>query len=796
MARKSQKAIQSEQTPESPVDSARGEITRSELSKDLDVDGPVKKKKREPKKSVEIELLAEAVPEAEPFLVTPEPSLDQPLPLDHWPACQKFLNRELSWLQFNHRVLQEAQRPNVPLLERTKFLAISDTNLDEFTTVRVSSLKHRLEAGVDDTTPDGLTLSQQLVVIEEEIDKLLLEQQSVWLSLRDELADSGIRLVAPDELNSAELEWLSNHFETQILPVLTPLACDPAHPFPFIPSAGLCLALKLKDGKALWAVLPIPASLPRFIKLGTVLRRDIPRNSIETLTEDRFIATERALPLFFDKLFPNFKVKRSGVFHVLRDSEIEWDTEGKGDLDLTEIYLSAIKGRKWGHVVRLTFEPNVPTDLREFITEQLEADPEDIYELDGLLNLSDLAQLTSVDRPELKFHPQEVRFPERIKDWGGDYFAAISKKDLLVHHPYESFDVVVEFLRQAARDPEVVAIKQTLYRTSRISSIVRALIEAAEAGKSVTVVVELKARFDEEANIRLATDLERAGAHVVYGFVDVKTHAKMTLILRREPKGLKGYMHFGTGNYHPITARVYTDLSYFTCDESLLRDTVRVFNYLTGYAVPRDLQKLVVAPLTLKATLLSLIEAEIAHVAEGRPGQIWAKMNSLVDPDVCSALYRASQRGVQIDLVVRGICCLRPQIKGLSDNIRVKSIVGRFLEHSRVVCFGNGQGLPSKKAKVFLTSADWMPRNLYSRVELMIPIEADSAHAQILEQVMIANLKDTHNSWDLGADGSYRRTPETVEKFSAHEHFLSNPSLSGRGRTRRKEKVAQTISLP
>ena len=736
--------------------------------------------------------MLDALDEPIPEETREDPGLDPP-PL---PPCQRFLNRELSWLAFNRRVLEQAQCMRIPLLERVKFLAISDTNLDEFTTVRVSSLKTRLEAGVDETTPDGMTLSQQLALVIEESEQLLNDQQKVWLELRDELAETGIRLIQPDELHHEELEWLGAYFTREILPVLTPLACDPAHPFPFIPSDGLCLALKLKDGKALWSVLPLPTSLPRFIKIGSGLRKDLPRGSMEIqrLVEDRFLPLERVVPLFFDRLLPNFKVKRCGVFHVLRDTEIEWELEGKGDVDLTEAYLSALKSRKWGHVVRLTFEHGLPADLRDFISTQIEADPEDIFETQGLLNLSHVTQLTQEERPELKFARHEVRFPDRIKESGGDYFAAISSKDFVVHHPYESFDVVVEFLRQAARDPDVIAIKQTLYRTSKISTIVRALVEAAEAGKSVTVVVELKARFDEEANIRLATDLERAGAHVVYGFVDVKTHAKMTLVLRRESKGLKGYMHFGTGNYHPITARVYTDLSFFTCDEAMLRDSTKVFNYLTGYAVPSSLEKLLVAPLNMKKSLLEMISAEIDHVKEGRPGQIWAKMNALVDPEICNALYKASQAGVEIDLVIRGICCLRPGIKGFSDNIRVKSIVGRFLEHARVVCFGNGKTMPHKRAKVFISSADWMPRNLHSRVETMVPIETDSVHAQVLEQVMIANLKDTRNTWHLQSDGTYVRNLES-DGFSAHEHFLKNESLSGRGKVRKKEKSTRQLFL-
>ena len=723
------------------------------------------------------------------------------IPATALPISQRYLNRELSWLAFNYRVLEEAQNPATPLLERVRFLAISDTNLDEFCTVRVANIKGRLEEGLESLTFDGLTLPQQLEMIYAEIEELGREQQQTWQGLRRAMAEEGLRLVQAAELDQDDLEWLQNFFVREVLPVLTPLACDPAHPFPFIPNDGLCMGLRLKDGKSLWSLLPLPPGLPRFIRLGDNPRRDLTRsNSFEgrRWTDQRFLPLEEAIPLFFDRIYPNFKVKRHGLFHVLRDSEAAMELEtSHGQVNLAEHYLRAVKGRKWGHVIRLAFSAGVAEDMRDFITTQLDADVEDVIETDGLLNLSDVAQFTSEDRPDLKFQPFEVRFPERIKDWRGDYFGAIASKDLVVHHPYESFDVVVEFLRQAARDPDVLTIKQTLYRTSKISSIVRALVEAAENGKSVTVVVELKARFDEEANIRLAHDLERAGAHIVYGFVDKKTHAKMTLVLRREPRGLRGYVHLGTGNYHPITAKTYTDISYFTCDDAMVRDVGKVFNYLTGYAVPDRLEKLSMAPINLKTTILGLIEDEIQHAKEGRPASMWAKMNSLVDPEVCDALYRASQAGVQVDLIIRGICCLRPGIPGLSENIRVKSIVGRFLEHSRIICFGNGHRLPHKRAKIFITSADWMPRNFHTRVETLVPMQTDTVHAHLMEQVMMSNLKDTRNSWILGPDGAYRR--QTVQpgeaEFSAHQFFLTNASLSGQGKARRKTKEARQLNL-
>jgi polyphosphate kinase len=696
-------------------------------------------------------------------------------------GSDRYFNRELSWLAFNRRVLEEACNAAHPLLERLRFLSISGANLDEFFMVRVAGLKGQQLQDVDRLSADGMTPGQQLAATIAEADALMQSQQDVWRDLRGQLAEAGIAMLHSNSIEGEAAEWLETHFREQIFPILTPQALDPAHPFPFIPNKGLSVIfdlVRISDREPIRELVMLPATMPRFVRLpGEVAR---------------YVTIQTILKRFAPLLFPGYTVKGAANFRVLRDSDIEIEEEAE---DLVRYFANAIKRRRRGRVIRLEIETGMSEELEAQLKEELAGTDAIITESAGFLGIGDLESLVDEDRPDLKFPPYSPRFPERIREFGGDCFAAIRAKDIVVHHPYETFDVVLAFLRQAAEDPDVVAIKQTLYRAGKQPAVINALIAAAEAGKSVTAVVELKARFDEEQNLLWASALERAGVQVVYGFMEWKTHAKVSMVVRRESGQFRTYCHFGTGNYHPVTAKIYTDLSFFTADPRIGRDAAQMFNYVTGYVEPTDMALVSLSPRDMRPRLMRLIDAEIAFAKAGKPGAIWAKMNSVVDPAVIEKLYEASEAGVKIDLVIRGICCLKPGVVGMSANIRVKSVIGRFLEHSRIWAFGNGKALPNDGAQLFISSADWMPRNFDRRVEYMLPIENPTVHDQILDQVMVANLIDNEQSWELQSDGSYIRTQPGDTPFNLHRYFMTNPSLSGRGAALAASESVPKLSL-
>ncbi len=693
----------------------------------------------------------------------------------------RYFNRELSWLNFNQRVLAEASEPRSPLLERIRFLSISGSNLDEFLMVRVAGLAGQVRSNIEELSLDGLTPSQQLAAIHDAVTALQAEQQAVWRDLRGLLADQGIAIAGDGEFRNGARAWLNDYFREHVLPVITPQAIDPAHPFPFVANQGMGVIFALErvaDGEPMMEMVLLPAGLARFVRLPG--------------KQAAYLASEDLVCRCADILFPGFRVLGTGVFRVLRDSDLEIEEDAE---DLVRYFRTAIQRRRRGRVIMLQLQADIDPRAESLLREQLALDNALVVKTEGLIGISGLAAIAEADRPDLKYEPFSSRYPERVLEHDGDCFASIREKDIIVHHPYESFEVVVDFLRQAAADPDVVAIKQTLYRAGKQSAVIAALIAAAEAGKSVTAVVELKARFDEEQNLMWASELERAGVQVIYGFVEWKTHAKVSMVVRREGESYRIYCHFGTGNYHPLTARIYTDLSFFTADPKAGRDAGKLFNFITGYVEPKRTELLAVSPLALREKLYECIDGEIANARADKPAAIWAKLNALTDGALIDRLYAASAAGVDIRLVVRGICCLRPGLPGLSETIVVKSIIGRFLEHSRIWAFGNGRPLPSDAAKLFISSADAMGRNFDRRVEVLVPILNPTVHNQVLDQVMLANLLDTEQSWQLLPDGAYRRLAPGKDPFNLHRYFMTNPSLSGRGAALGKGRKVPKLTL-
>jgi len=693
----------------------------------------------------------------------------------------RYFNRELSWLQFNRRVLAEARNPNYPLLEQLRFLSISGSNLDEFMMVRVAGIAAQVRRQIDEVSIDGLSASRQLLDIHGAISELVDAQYEIFTDLVGALESEGVRLITNRRLDKAEAEFLADYFERRVLPALTPQAIDPAHPFPFIANQGsgiLFSLVRVADGAPVNEMVLIPPALPRYIRL--------PGQPATWIGIEELIRRKAA------RLFPGFRIHSNGIFRVLRDSDMEIEEDAE---DLVRYFRTAIQRRRRGRVILLTLEDKFDPAAEAMLRDQLRLDYALVIKARGPLSMVGLSALVDEERPDLKFEPYSPRYPERILEHNGDAFAAIREKDIVIQHPFESFDVVVDFLHQAAADPDVVAIKQTLYRAGKQSAVIAALIAAAEAGKSVTAVVELKARFDEEQNLHWASQLENAGVQVIYGFVDWKTHAKVSMVVRREGDGYRTYCHFGTGNYHPVTARIYTDLSFFTADPRFGRDAGLLFNFITGYIEPRGAEMLAISPGGVRERLYECIDREVAYARAGKPGTIWAKLNALTDPDLIDRLYIASRAGVSIALVVRGICCLKPGVAGLSETITVKSVIGRFLEHSRIWAFGNGAAMPNRRARVYISSADGMSRNLDRRVEVMVPIRNSTVHDQVLDQVMLANLLDTEQSWTLDSTGEYHRVDPSRQPFNVHRYFMTNPSLSGRGAALTKGRKVPKLAL-
>ena len=682
----------------------------------------------------------------------------------------KYINREISWLKFNLRVLAEASNLKNPVLERLKFLSIAANNLDEFFMVRVAGIYNQIKHKVSFLSHDGLTSQKQLARIIIKTKRLLAASNEAWSNLKVDLSKEGILFVSYRDLNKSEKVRLNKIFRENIYPILTPLIIDPSHPFPFIPNKGHFLVMllnKRNKNKKFFATILIPQNIERFINISN--RADV----------KKYLSIEHIISNYVNYLFPGYHLNKYTSVRVIRDSDIEFEEEAE---DLILYLEKALKKRRRGRIVKLEIRSNADPLLKKFVYKKLEVTEDEVYEMDSFVGVHQIIEIYDKKNTNLVFRSFNPRQVERLKQFNNDYFATIKAKDFIVHHPYETFDAVIQFLTQAAEDPNVIAIKQTLYRTTSDSPIVKALVLAAEKGKSVTAVVEVKARFDEEKNISLASTLEKAGVQVVYGFVKLKTHAKASLIVRKEKSKLVSYVHLGTGNYHPINAKIYTDLSFFSSDKIICEDVEKFFNYITTYAEPKKLKKLILSPLFLRTKLYSLIDQEIENKLKGKHAEIWIKLNSLVDQAMIDKLYQASNAGVKICLFVRGICCLKPGIKGLSENIIVKSIVGRFLEHSRIYCFANGEIMPSRSNLAFFSSADLMTRNLDRRVELLIPVENSTVHEQVLDQIMLANYKDAENSWFLKSDESYEKIKVTTENnFSAHNYFMKNPSLSGRG---------------